>query len=225
MKRKVLALFVLFLLGLTAVFFAASGSSPVNAQGEGNVWTSSAEPPEGFDDPANLAPPGDNPLPANQEDIMEGGGLVSWRVTGSTLKPRENDASYTVDANGSCTYVTGGDSSTVWNAPVSLPNGSLIDTLRMYYYDTSGSNTTAWFTIYDLYGGIVDEWSVSSNISGGNSFNDSSQINHTIDHSVYNYVINWRPVISGSTIQLCGFRVFYTPPLYGYGFIPAAFNK
>jgi hypothetical protein len=94
----------------------------------------------------------------------------------------------------------------------------------MYYYDTSGSNTTGWFTIYDLYGSIVEEWSASSSGNSGNSFNDSAQINHTIDYSVYNYVINWRPNVTGSTIQLCGFRVFYTPPPYGLGFIPAVLN-
>jgi hypothetical protein len=94
----------------------------------------------------------------------------------------------------------------------------------MYYYDTSASNTTGWFTIYDLYGAIVEEWSVSSTLNSGNSFNDSAQIDHTIDYGVYNYVINWRPIASGSTLQLCGFRVFYTPPPYGLGFIPAVLN-
>jgi hypothetical protein len=223
MKRKVLAVFVLFLLGLTAVFFAVSSSSTASAQGDGAVWTSSAEPPADFTE-ANFSVP-DGPSLANQEDVIEGGDPISFRITGSTLKPRENDVAYTVDINGSCVYVTAGDNNTVWNAPVTLPNGSLVDTLRIYYYDTSGSNTTAWFTIYDLYGAVVQEWSVSSSTSGGNSFNDSNQINHTIDYSVYNYVINWRPIVTGSAIQLCGFRIFHTPPAYGLGFIPAAFNK
>jgi hypothetical protein len=156
---------------------------------------------------------------------MEGGGLISWRITGSALKPRESNVSSTVDINGGCTYVTAGNASTVWNTPIHLPNGSVIDTLRMYYYDTSVSNTIGWFTIYDLYGNIDNEWSVSSSTSGGNSFNDSVQINHTIDYSVYSYLINWRPVIAGSTMQLCGFRIFHTPPTYGLGFIPAVLNR
>lgn len=222
MKRNFFAVLILFLFGVTAVIIAASSLSTANAQGGGDSWLTSAEPPADASVVDFSAP--DAPSLIDQDDAMNGGGLISWRVTGSALRPRENDVSFSVDSNGSCTYVTAGDASTVWNVPLNLQNGATVDTLRMYYYDTSGSNTTAWFTIYDLYGGIVDEWNVSSSTSGGNSFNDSAQINHTIDYSVYNYLLNWRPVVSGSTIQLCGFRVFYTPPPYGLGFIPAVLN-
>lgn len=90
----------------------------------------------------------------------------------------------------------------------------------MYYYDTSASNTTGWFTVYDLYGNIVQEWSVSSSGDVGYSFSDSAVIDHTIDHSTYAYLLNWRPNATGSTLQLCGFRVFYTPPPFGLEFIP-----
>ncbi|MFZ0548451.1 MAG: hypothetical protein WAM60_23585 [Candidatus Promineifilaceae bacterium] len=215
MKRNIVVLIAVCIFGLAAVWFAIGRSTPVNAQSGGGAVLSSAEAS------AESSNDSSSPFAPTEGEAVEGGSLISWRVTGATLKPRENDVSYTVDSNGSCVYVTAGDASTVWNAPINLPNGSVVDTLRMYYYDTSGSNTTAWFTKYDLYGAIVDEWSVSSSTSSGNSFNDSAQINETIDYSVYNYVINWRPIVSGSTIQLCGFRVFYTPPPYGLGFIPA----
>jgi len=154
-------------------------------------------------------------------DAADGAVLVSLRYTGSALKPRENDVSYTINGSGSCVYVTAGDSSTVWNHKVtSLPQGSQVDTLRMYFYDTSGSNSSAWFTVYDLYGNIVSEWPVSSSGSGGNSFNDSAQINHMIDYSIYSYLINWRPSVTGSTMQLCGFRIFYNDflPIFSDGF-------
>jgi hypothetical protein len=137
------------------------------------------------------------------------GGLVSLRISGSTLRPRESDVSYTVSSSGGCVYVTAGDATTVFNTPLSLPNGVRVDTLRMYYSDTSAASTTGWFSIYDLYGTVFEEYSVSSTTSGGNSFNDSVQINHVIDQSVYSYAINWRPQVSGSSMQLCGFRVFY----------------
>lgn len=222
MKRNVMVVLSVFVFGLAGVWLAVGRSTPANAQSAGDWWDSSAEVPEGTP-VENLSAP-DSPDNNNLVEEVEGGSLVSWRVSGSTLKPRENDVSYTVNSNGSCAYVTAGDASTVWNIPIQLENGSVVDTLRMYYNDTSGSNTTAWFTIYDLYGGIVNEWSVSSNTSSGNSFNDSQQINETVDYSVYSYVINWRPVVSGSTIQLCGFRVFYTPPPYGLGFVPSVFK-
>ena len=136
-------------------------------------------------------------------------GQNDLRVVGSALKPRENDVSYTVDVNGSCTYVTAGSAFTVWNTPVHLPQGTRVNTLRMYYYDTSASNTTAWFTVYDLYGSIVQEWSVSSSGNSGYSFKDSAAIDHVVNNSVYSYVLNWRPGVANSTIQLCGFRIFY----------------
>jgi len=195
-------------------------SSETSSQGQqtaGSLWLSSAEPPPGTSIESLSAP---DVGPSTPREAEETAALISWRVTGSAFKPRENDVSYAVNGNGSCTYVTAGSAFTVWNIPVVLPQGSHIDTLRMYYYDTNASNTTAWFTIYDLYGSIVNEWSVSSSTNAGNSFNDSVQISHTLDYSVYSYMINWRPVVVGSTIQLCGFRIFYTPPPFGLNFLP-----
>jgi hypothetical protein len=238
MKRNVWVFAAVLVLGLVAIWFAAGRPTPVSAQSDGGALESSAEVPDETADgqtdggdwgssaelPDGTADEQAPPSGAAEEEMIEGGSLVSWRVTGSALQPRENNVTYSVDTNGSCVYVTAGSSITVWNTPVHLPNGSVIDTLRMYYYDTSASNTTGWFTVYDLYGAIVDEWSVSSNTSAGNSFSDSAQINHTIDYSIYSYLINWRPLATGSTLQLCGFRVFYTPPPFGLGFFPAIFN-
>jgi hypothetical protein len=159
-------------------------------------------------------PPGtdDEPLP-NAQQPAGPATLPLWnlRIVGSALRPRENNVTYTVDSNGSCFYVTAGSATTVWNVPITLPDGATIDTLRIYYYDTSASNLSAWFTIYDLFGAIVQEWSVSSSGNSGNSFNDSVQIGHVIDHDVYSYVVNVRPVGTGSTLQFCGARLFYSP--------------
>lgn len=222
----------ILIFGVTAVLcvvvllVAAGRMAQVTAQeagGSDDLWNSSAEAPAGTA-PAQFSP-ADNPASLDRDDALEGpdapDALISWRVTGSALKPRENDVSYTVNGNGSCVYVTAGDASTVWNITPMLPQGAVVDTLRMYYYDTSGSNSSAWFTIYDLYGAIVQEFSVSTSDNGGNSFNDSAQINHTVDYSVYSYLLNWRPSVTGSTMQLCGFRIFYTPPFFAAGFLPA----
>ncbi len=206
---------------------ATSAEAPVAVQESGDLWLSSAEAPVGL--ASNRFSPADSPATA-VEDLRPSSpnapdALVSWRITGSALKPRENDVSYTVNGNGSCTYVTSGDVSTVWNMTPMLPQGAVVDTLRMYYDDTSGSNSAAWFTIYDLYGAIVQEWSVSSSGNFGNSFSDSSVIDHTIDYSLYSYLINWRPNVTGATMQLCGFRIFYEPPPFGIAFLPAVNNN
>lgn len=142
------------------------------------------------------------------------------RITGSGLKPRDSVVDFDVSASGGCVYAIN-NAFDVFNTPVWLPQGSTINTLRMYYYDTNASNSTAWFTVYDLYGLIYQEWSVSSSGNLGNSFNDSPVINHVVDYSLYSYMLNWRPVVAGTTMQLCGFRIFYEPPPFGAQFLPS----
>lgn len=148
-----------------------------------------------------------------QPQALLGAPLTSVRIAGSALTPRETNVNRGVNISGGCGYVTGGAATTVWNHKAPLPQGAVVNTLRMYYSDTSASNSSAWFTVYDLYGNIVDEWSVASTGSAGNSFNDSAVIDHTIDYSTYSYLINWRPNVVGSTMQLCGFRIFYVDPV------------
>lgn len=221
--RSVLVLLITAVSGLVVIWLAIGRFAPVTAQEPGNLWGTSAEAPAGtplehFSAPDTPELPDGDVDPASPDTPDA---LISWRVVGSALKPRENDVSYTVSPSGGCVYVTAGDANSVWNFAPHLPQGAVVDTLRMYYNDTSGSNSTAWFTVYDLYGELVQEWSVSSSDNFGNSFNDSAQINHTIDYSLYSYLLNWRPVVTGSSMQLCGFRVFYTPPPFGAALLPA----
>ena len=126
-------------------------------------------------------------------------------------------SAYTTNSNGSCVYVTAGDSNTVWNFPLALPEGSKVEWLRMYYRDADSShNTTGWFTKYDLYGGLVREWAVNSTGSAGDNYSDVLITpTETIDYSNFSYVLNWRPNAVTSTLQLCGFRLFYTAPTGG----------
>jgi hypothetical protein len=96
---------------------------------------------------------------------------------------------------------------------VSLPNGVRIEFLRIYYYDNDpGNATTGWFTKYDMYGNIVKEWNVQS-ADGGNGYRDVAiSPAEVLDYGNFSYVINWRPGIIGSNLQLCGFRLFYYQP-------------
>lgn len=221
--RPLIFLSAILLLVVAAFWFGNGRFAPAAAQESGSPWRSSAEAPP--DTPRDSFSVPDRATANGSEALSAAADITSWRVIGSALRPRESDVSYSVSGNGSCSYVTAGDASTVWNVAPDLPQGAVIDTLRMYYDDTSGSNSSAWFTVYDLYGDIVDEWSVSSNTSAGKSFNDSAAINHTIDYATYAYLINWRPVVSGSTMQLCGFRVFYEPPPFGHLYLPSVYNS
>jgi hypothetical protein len=153
---------------------------------------------------------GPEPLPAALAAEAGEGVLAVWdlRIVGSALKPRQSGVTWATNGSGGCVYATASPS-TVWNTPLYLPQGAQVTTLRSFYDDTSASNFQTWFTIYDLYGAIVDEFSAPSVGATGQDFNDSLPINHVINYSLYSYAINYRPVATGSTLQFCGVRIFY----------------
>jgi len=134
------------------------------------------------------------------------------RITGSTLKPRSNGTDYAVSGGGGCVYVTGGSHGEAWNTPLFLPQGATVTQFRLYFDDTSAADMVAWFTVYDLFGDVVQEFSASSFWDTGTGYSTSDPINHQIDYGVYSYVMNWRPNDEGIDMQLCGFRVYYTTP-------------
>lgn len=144
------------------------------------------------------------------EPEFRGTGFASLRVPGTALRPRTTNVVQAVSSSGGCGYADSGSAFTVWNSAVTdLPHGAVINTVRLYYNDTVAATGTAWFTVYDLYGTIVDEWSVATVGASGNSFNDTPSIDHTIDYSLYSYLLNWRPQVLGPGMQVCGFRIFY----------------
>ncbi|HNS53118.1 MAG TPA: hypothetical protein PKO09_18325 [Anaerolineae bacterium] len=146
---------------------------------------------------------------------------VSIRVAGSMLRPREDNVSYNWGSSGGCIYATTGDDYTIWNAPVYLPLGSTVTQMRMYVNDTSTLNTSGFFSVYDLYGDLVDEWAVTSSGTPGEAYYVVNiDPGHVIDYEVYSYAVNWRPNDTGNDLQLCGFRLLYTPPP-GAVFLPS----
>jgi hypothetical protein len=151
--------------------------------------------------------------------------IADFRVPGTALKRRGSDVDYIPTAGGGCFYASAGNSARVFNTGLYLPQGSNVLAVRMYYNDTSSSNSTAWFTVYDLYGNLVDEWSVGSIGDTGNGFNDTMEISHTIDYLSYSYALNWRPYELGSDMQLCGFRIFYEPPARIGALVPAVWKE
>ena len=140
----------------------------------------------------------------------------SLRYVGSTFRPRYNDVNYATGGSGGCVYATSGNASTVWNVPITLPEGIQVQWLRMYTYDADPTHAmTGWFSKYDLYGNVVQEWGVNSGV--GNGYSDVAYSPaETIDYDHYSYVINWRPVAVSSNLRLCGFRLFYYQPVVAY---------
>jgi hypothetical protein len=193
---------------------AGSPASEVEVPVE--AWRSSAAVPAGV--PAESLSPPDGASGAIDEEILQP--YTNHRVAGSVLRPRQSSADFSVYWTGGCVYASS-NGTVVWNTPLHLPQGSNIQYLRMYYRDASSSNSTAWFTVYDLFGDIVDEWDVSSDGNTGEGFRDTELISHTIDYQGYSYVLNWRPTDASQDMQLCGFRIFYERPLFSAVALPS----
>lgn len=221
-NRKILSAIIVSTLVVVLVVVAAfriTGDSSVLAQGDPSASESSA-PLSDTGGEGQVTRPEEEPIDPEAFGPNAPEALTDFRLSGTVLKPRADDVSYIPTAGGGCFYASSGNSFRIFNAPVTLPQGSEILAVRMYYDDTSASNSRGWFSVYDLYGDLVDEWSVDSVGNSGNGFNDTDTINHTIDYASYSYVVNWRPYDLGSDMQLCGFRIFYEPPPFGLQFLP-----
>jgi hypothetical protein len=135
-------------------------------------------------------------------------------VTGSALRPRTSNTTFNVISSGGGIYAVAGSSFEVFNTPVHLPKGAQVKSLRLYFYDADPSASCyAWFSVYNLNGDLVTEWSAMSPAgSVGAGFADSAAFNHTIDNTQYTYLLNWRPNLLGSNMQLRGLQLTFTPP-------------
>ncbi|MCB0231484.1 MAG: hypothetical protein KDH90_20600 [Anaerolineae bacterium] len=130
-------------------------------------------------------------------------------VAGATLRPRDSSSGWDYSGVGCVSRASGSE---LFNIHLGIPDGSRIDYLRIYYYDTSASSSTAWVTSYNSTGGFTDITTVSSAGTGGYGTQLSSYVGHVVDNSSRSYVLNWSPGQNGSTMRLCGLRVAYRVP-------------
>lgn len=224
-KRQIAGIVLVVVVLGAAVLWAQGRAGAQGGDREEGRWYGSDVATDGVA-PERLSPPdSDAARTAAEEDtpLLSPDGVVLWdlRLTGSALRPRTSGVGYTWGRGGGCVYTTGGDSTVVWNTALILPDGANVNTVRMYYDDRSDSNSTGWFTVYDQFGGLVEEWSMDSSGNSGNGFADTFPvIDHIVDYSRYSYALTWRPLQEGVTMQLCGFRIFYEPPPFGLSFLP-----
>jgi len=135
-----------------------------------------------------------------------------YHAAGSVFRPRDSSVNWGNDSSGGCLYLASGDVGMIFNIPLDIPDGVQIEYLRIYYNDTSASNSSAWVTRYDDEGNLEDVTYVASDGNAGYGTNLSAQLFHVVDMTNYSYVLNWRPYVVGSTMQLCGLRVAYRLP-------------
>jgi hypothetical protein len=142
-------------------------------------------------------------------DIMAWSNFRYINVAGATMVPRSSATNWTYPGGGCISASVAND---VFNIHLAIPNGSRIEYLRLYYYDASASNSTAWVTTYNGAGVATDRTSVSSTGNAGYGTTLSPYVGHVVNTADNGYVLNWRANQTGSTMRLCGLRVAYRTP-------------
>lgn len=213
MYKKQLFFTVLLSSALTIVVLAVffSWGSFVMAQngdagtGEGLVSTTAA-----------------GPLPA--APLAVASSMSHWSILGSHLLPRSSGVTYSYGGNG-CLYITGSGGEIRLQAPVVIPDGSIIKSMDISYYDASASNLAVWLTAYDPGISSQDLFSVSSTAEGGFGIASSAEITHTVDNNTLTYSLNysWGSALD-SSLQICGVRINYIDPFFA-SFLPATVNN
>lgn len=209
MHKKQLLLTVLLSSALTmavlAVFFSWGGfvvAQNGNAEtGEGLVNTAVTQS-----------------LPA--APLADGSNMSHWFILGSHLLPRGSGMTYTYGGNG-CLFITGSGAVNRLQAPVTLPDGSIIKSMDVFYNDTSGSNLSVWLTTYEPGVTSGDLFIASSTGNSGLGIASSAEITHTVDNNALAYSLNydWAGVVD-SSLQICGVRINYIDPFFA-SFLPA----
>jgi hypothetical protein len=141
---------------------------------------------------------------------------------GSALHPRDDDTTWEYGGSG-CVYSSAGGE--MFTMHLNLPEGSRIDYLRIYYYDSSSSNDSrAWISAYDAEGGHTDLASADSAGTSGYGNRLSAYVGHIVSNRDNAYALNWDPKENSASMKLCGLRVAYRVPLVST-FLPLALRS
>jgi len=144
-------------------------------------------------------------------DVEDFSGFFYIFAVGSTLRPRDSASSWDYNGAGCVSLGSGFEWFTLH---VDLPEGSRVDFLRLFYYDTSASNNSkAFLTISDGAGRSEHLTSVLSAGDAGYGTTLSPYLGHVVDNSDQGYELIWVANTTGSSMRLCGMRIAYRLPI------------
>jgi hypothetical protein len=199
------------------------GAAPaLEGTGEAQPGTEGGEAPlqEGVQFPAGLAPD-DNP--PNLMPGAPGATFSYYTVSGATLRGRSSSTEYVYDGVG-CVHVSAGSGTgRIINTELSVPDGSILKYLRVYYKDTNNAGSVSgYITRYTPGTASNDLVNVSSTsaFNGGFGFAVSREITQTVNNASYAYTLIGWPSGLGSTLQVCGLRVAYYAPVTAAIYLP-----
>ena len=150
-------------------------------------------------------------VPAQPDETA--GSFSYLSIAGATFHPLDSSTTYSYPGSGCISKTAGADPR--FTHRVVLPDGVVVRYLRLYYYDDATSTVTAFFTTYDAAGNYVEHTNVdSTNAAGGYSTELSPLFSYEVDRpaSAINVVANLGSENS-STLQFCGVRIAYEPPI------------
>lgn len=154
---------------------------------------------------------------ANSKDQAAGSVFEYLNIAGSAFHPSITSTTYTY-AGAGCISRTGGGSTSadqLFTHKAILPDGAVVKFLRLYYYDSSVENISAFLTTYDGAGNFNQRTSASST-TGSTGFGTelSPEINFTVDRytNAINIVANLGNQ-NDNTLRFCGVRVAYHAPI------------
>ena len=234
MKVKiVLTMVAVFVLAGALIVWGGAGASVAQAQ-EPEPTPAPTEPPP--PPPEEPQPPHDrsksetssgplSPSPdkadltADVPAAVPAGWQMNFKfVAGTAFHPRNSTMTWGYGYGG-CTYATANQYD-LMAADFQLPEGAVVDLVRMFYYDTNAADSDMFLSIYDGAGGTSDPAQAHSSGTGGYGSNADTGFEYTVANYDYSMTIQWRPNALGTTQMLCGVRVrYFTPPVFG-SFMP-----
>jgi len=173
------------------------------------AWTNPAIAQVPWADDPNLTLGEDTePLPM---EAPESAATQYLHVAGSAFVPLYADSGVTYGTKG-CTYMTSA-THLFMNYSLDLPTNSTVTYVRLYFNDTAATDGTLHLAEYDDGATYTYLATVTTSGSSGLGFATVSGLNIPLDYLNSYYVMYWMPGVSGSTMQLCGFRVGYLTPI------------
>lgn len=144
-------------------------------------------------------------------DAPDAVSATPWRylnIAGTAFHPVNSSTAYSY-VGGGCINRTGSDMS-LFTHKVVLPQGSVVQYLRLYYNDASSDSIYAFFTTYDMHGGFNERTTVSSSGNSGYGSALSPPAGYAIDHFAEPSVVTVNLNAStDASLQFCGVRIAY----------------
>ena len=148
------------------------------------------------------------------------------RIAGSNFQPRNSTTAYSY-LGGGCVQRNSSTGDSWFTIDLSLPDGAVIDFLRVYFYDMDATydiESELW--AFDGAGGTTLIAEADSSGALGYSSAGSNFFSHTVDNLNESLVIV--AAIQGgvgSNLALCGVRVRYQYSVLATNFLPTIMNE